>query len=124
MGIDRIGKGGLPPTDAGPGAVEGVEKKRAVEEAFSVEGPAPAGAASETAAIDPASPLARLRRGEIDVNGYVDLKVDEATHGIEGLSRAELHDIRKVLRDQLSTDPGLQDLVRQAAGKFPDVPED
>lgn len=128
MGIDRIGKGGAPPATpevAGSGA-SGVEKKGGPDKpAFSVERPE-ASRAAQAAAVEAAetTPLARLRSGEIDVNGYVDLKVDEATRGLVGLSPAELADIKKVLRDQLATDPGLVDLVRQAAGKTPDTPDD
>ncbi len=121
MGIDRIGKGAPPPA---PEPAAGVEKK---EKTFSVDRASAAEARPATQAVDataPSTALARLRAGEIDVNGYVDLKVDEATRGLEGLSRTELDAIRKVLRDQIATDPGLVDLVRHAAGKAPDVPEE
>src|SRR6201991_3175447 len=118
MGIDRIGKGGAPPVtpeaqDSGSSrSIDSIEKKGQVEKAFSVERPDPTTQASQTGAAEsvPGSPaLARLRAGEIDVNGYVDLKVEEATIGLEGLSAAELDDIKKVLRDQMATDPGLTD---------------
>ncbi|MDF2697611.1 MAG: hypothetical protein K0S65_5994 [Labilithrix sp.] len=126
MGIDRIGKGGTPPTTPETKGSGSIEKKGPVEKAFSVERPDATRQASQAAGTEAtqSSALARLRSGEIDVNGYVDLKVDEATKGLEGLSPAELDDIKKVLRDQMSTDPGLMDLARQAAGKAPDVPED
>jgi len=58
------------------------------------------------------------------VNGYVDLKVDEVVKGLKGLSPAEIDDIRKMLRDQMATDPGLADLVRTATGQMPSPPED
>lgn len=116
MGIDRIGKGGAPPT--APGAVE---QKAPAEKAFAVERPE---RVEKADAVESSSALARLRRGEIDVNSYVDAKVAEATHGLEGLSPAELDAIRKVLRDQVATDPALVDLVRQSTGKAPSIPED
>jgi hypothetical protein len=128
MGIDRIGKGGAPPVAPETSSPGAVEKKGAIEKTFSVEKPDASTSADATSRAAPAeiasSPLARLRAGEIDVNGYVDLQVDEATRNLDGLSSSELDDIRKVLRDQLATDPGLIDLVRQTTGKTPDVPED
>ncbi len=127
MGIDRIGKGGAPPAAPEPQGSGSIEKKGSVEKAFSVERSDATRQPSQIGAADAAeasSPLARLRAGEIDVNTYVDLKVDEATQGLQGLPPAELDDIKKVLRDQLATDPGLTDLVRTATGKVPDVPED
>lgn len=127
MGIDRIGKGGAPPAAPEAQGSGSIEKKNAVDKPFSVERadatkePAHVGAAD---AAQGSTALARLRAGEIDVNTYVDLRVDEATQGLEGLSPAELEDIKKILRDQMATDPGLTDLVRTATGKTPDVPED
>lgn len=127
MGIDRIGKGGgLPPT----GDVSGATGKSPVdkpEKAFQVERPEASGHAHEAAGASAASatsPLARLRAGEIDVHGYVDLKVDEATKGLEGLGPAALEEIKRALRDQLRTDPGLADLVRSATGQAPTPPEE
>ena len=127
MGIDRIGKGGAPPATPETQGSGSVEKKGPVEKTFSVERTEASKQRAEvgaTDAADGASALARLRAGEIDVNTYVDLRVDEATKGLEGLSAAELDDIKKVLRDQMATDPALTDLVRTATGKTPDVPED
>ena len=137
MGIDRIGKGGAPPATPETQGSGSVEKKGGVEKTFSVERTEapkqPAEVAATGAAARPhemgvetdrMSALARLRAGEIDVNGYVDLRGDEATKGLEGLSAAELDDIKKVLRDQMATDPALTDLVGMATGKTPDVPED
>jgi len=130
MGIDRIGKGGgLPPTGdvSGSGGKSPVDRP---EKTFQVERPEKSGQAHEAAstsaasATAPTSPLARLRAGEIDVHGYVDLKVDEATRGLEGLGPAALDEIKRALRDQLRTDPGLADLVRSATGKAPTPPEE
>ena len=126
MGIDRIGKGGAPPATPETEGSGSIQKQGPVEKTFSIERteatkePAKVGAAESTQA----SPLARLQAGEIDVNTYVDLRVDDATKGLAGLSPAELDDIKKVLRDQMATDPALTDLVGMATGKTPDVPED
>ena len=136
MAIDRIGKGaGLPPTPegAGAGGAGGASKTDAT---FKVDRSDPTSATSATGAtgatnatqaaggVDPTSPLGRLRAGEVDVHGYIDLKVDQATSALKGLSAAELDEIKSVLRDQMKSDPGLADLVRTATGKMPTPPED
>ena len=121
MAIDRIGKGGnVPQTPEGPGksdASKGAER-------FTLEKPQDA---QKAGGVDPtraASPLARLRAGEIDVNGYVDLKVEAATQKLHGLNKAELDTIKKALREQIASDPALVDLVRTATGKVPSPPEE
>ena len=130
MAIDRIGKGGaLPPVPEGAGAVGGPEKAGAPFKVDRAEHAAPADPARLPQAVHfegaaATSPLARLRAGEVDVHGYVDLKVEEATKNLKGLPAAELEEITSVLRDQLRTDPGLADLVRTATGKMPSPPED
>jgi hypothetical protein len=72
----------------------------------------------------PATSLERLRAGQIDVNAYLDAKVDEATAHLHGLPRAELEAIRKMMRDQLATDPALAGLVKQATGHAPPAASD
>jgi hypothetical protein len=126
MAIDRIGKGaGLPPTPEtqGTGGAAGAKKTDAT---FKVDRPEAArtGNVDATSATSPSSPLGRLRAGEVDVHGYIDLRVDQATSGLDGLSAAELDEIKSVLRDQMKSDPGLADLVRTATGKMPTPPED
>jgi hypothetical protein len=126
MAIDRIGKGGaLPPTPE-VGGPAGASKAGGPAAPFAVERSEKAGPAAPTQNTQgtEATPLARLRSGEVDVNGYVDLKVDEATKGLKGVPAAELAEIKSVLRDQLRTDPGLADLVRTVAGKSPSPPEE
>jgi hypothetical protein len=121
MGIDGIGgKGGTPPL--GPDDVAGAGKPTKTERAertFSVEEAKPAQAAESVGAT---TPLGQLQRGEIDLDRYLDLKVDEATHGLEGLPPADLDQIKKTLKDQLATDPALTALVRQATGSTPREP--
>jgi hypothetical protein len=65
------------------------------------------------------SPLARLRAGEIDLDRYLDLKVDEATAHLKGLRARELSGLRSLLRTQLESDPSMVDLVQQATGQAP-----
>lgn len=130
MAIDRIGKGaGLPPTPeaAGTGAAGGARPSAGAEAPFTVDRAGAAGTAAGTeraGEVDATTPLARLKSGEVDVNGYVDLKVDQATKDLKGLAPHELEDIKSVLRDQMKTDPGLVDLVRSATGATPAPPSD
>jgi hypothetical protein len=63
--------------------------------------------------------LERLRRGEVDLDGYLDLKVHEATAHLKGLRSAELDGIRSVLRERLTEDPALAEMVRRATGEAP-----
>lgn len=118
MSIDRIGKSGGVQT---PEVATEVGQKDGVDKPFSVDRETPVGGVE---AIDETSPLERLRAGEIDVNGYVDLKVDRATHHVVGLSPEDLAELKKILREQMVSDPEFVDLVRQATGKVPEPPPD
>ncbi len=122
MAIDRIGKGGGAPPAAPD--MSGVDKKGAVQKPFEVQRGEPAKHVEAAHHVAGASPLARLRAGEIDVHGYIDLKVDEATAGLKGVSPAQLDEIKTTLRDQMATAPGLADLVKTATGHMPKPPED
>jgi hypothetical protein len=124
MGIDRIGKGSAPPPSGptgpkGPGSAEGAARP------FEVKRPIEPASAAGVASVSPASssPLEQLRAGKLDVNGYVDLKVDAATSHLRGMDPAELADVKKMLRDQIASDPALSDLVKQATGSTP-LPRD
>lgn len=123
MGIDGIGK--KPPTGTdGPTGAAGAGAAPKTGATFEVPETSAAGAASAASAVDASSPLARLRAGEIDVNAYVDLKVDEATKHLGPMPASDLADIKSLLREKLVSDPGLVDLVRQSTGHAPAVPED
>jgi hypothetical protein len=116
MGIDRIdkGSGGLPiadiqPSAAGDAAKTGAEFK--VDRAGSVEAP------SETS-------LDRLRAGRISVSEYLDIQVQQATAHLDGrVSTEQLSFIRDSLREQLSSDPVLVDLVKSTTGALPPARE-
>src|SRR5512140_2070495 len=113
MPIDPIGKGGgIPqaPAATGPDAASPAKP-------FEVSAGAPAQKADAAGAVS--GPLADLRAGKIDVNQYVDLKLDEATAHLKGLHASELAHIRDVLKEKLVHDPQIADLVRQAAGSVP-----
>jgi hypothetical protein len=125
MGIDGIGKKGPP---APPLPKEGATPARPAEAGrpFEVSGPARPAPAGQTGAVAPLAPtpLERLRAGEVDVNGYVELKVREATAHLAALPPAELEAIRSALRGRLASDPTLVELVRTATGAVPTPPAD
>lgn len=113
--VGGIGGGGPP----GPGKVGGPTgpitpattgatgpAKSSFGEALGVRGTEQTGAAS---------PLERLRSGEIDRNGYIELRVREATAHLEGvLPPDDLAKVQDQLRDVLENDPDVAALVRAA----------
>jgi hypothetical protein len=117
MGIDRIGKNGPPvpvPETGGPSGV------RPAGSTFQV----PATGSTSPAAspgLDPTraagAALERLQAGEVNLGGYVDLKVHEATAHLSALPAVELERIRSVLRERLASDPTLVDLLKTATGE-------
>ena len=125
MGIDGIGKGGAPPLPRTETGGTGDVGTRPAERAFEVHAPKAelvgvAGAAAASAAAP--GPLEQLRAGKIDVERYVDLKVDEATAHLHGVGDKELGAIKSMLRAQVVSDPALAELVTQAAGHAPKSP--
>jgi hypothetical protein len=126
MAIDRIGKGGssIPPKPpSGPERAQGSDAARPFEVQPS-NASAPH-ATAPTAPVAPAGsgPLERLQAGEIDLDRYLDLKVDEATRHLAGLRAHEMEDLRSLLRQELANDPALLDLVQQATGQRPTLKE-
>jgi hypothetical protein len=115
MSIESIGRKG-PPTSPPSADVQGSAPSPEAVAPFAISG-APARAAGTVDAPHPA--LERLRAGEIDVNGYVDAKVQDATAHLAALPAVQLEQIRSALRDRLAGDPGLVELVRKATGAVP-----
>jgi len=115
MGIDGIGKGGGV-SGIVPGSTPHVgeaAKTGAAAEPFRV---------AKGADVERAEPLTldRVRSGELSVFEYVDAKVHEATSHLVGrLTPEQLAFVQSNLREQMSTDPVLVDLVRAAAGAAP-----
>jgi len=107
MGIDGIGK--PPPIGPTGGTV----------------GSSPSGGEfklGETSAVEPTGELARLERGEIGLDAYLDGKVGEATQHLLGkLTPEQLDYVRQTLRAELSSDPVLLELVRRTTGKTPET---
>mgnify|MGYP003577176088 CR=1 FL=1 len=112
MSIDGVGRPPIPP--GGAGSVTGPSAAPGATETFEV---APSEAASASA---PANTLARLERGELSVEQYLDLRVDEAVAPLAGrLAPADLEMVKGSLRAELETDPVLIELVRRATGASP-----
>jgi hypothetical protein len=119
MPIDPIGKkGGIPPQPSGVSGPSAPTKK------FEVEAPKAATQAEAAEAVKGPSALEQLRAGKIDVNQYVEIKLDEATAHLKGMGAAELEQVREILRAKIVQDPHLVELVRQATGRVPSPPED
>jgi len=120
MGIDRIGSKGPPalPLEQARGPSSVAETSRPFEVTK-------AGQSPKVGAVDvPTTSLDRLRSGEIDLNGYLDEKVNEATAHLVDLPGDQLEGIRGALRDRMASDPTLVDLVRVATGSSPQPPQD
>ena len=115
MGIDGIGKGGAPPAATGidrPGsaAVGGVASPGAE---FKV-GKAASSEAATSVSLD------QVRSGAISISQYLDLKVNEATsHLADRLSAEQYAFVRSSMREQLSSDPALVELVKAVTGQLP-----
>src|SRR5579863_5920373 len=111
MGIERVGKPGAPVAPASP---------EAIQPPAHVDGASFAEVTAETRSVSPTtgpqSALEQLRAGAIDLNRYLDIKVQEATGSMADLAPAQVDRVRSALRDRLSSDPTLVDLVRKATG--------
>jgi len=106
MGIDGIGKAPPVAPAEGTGGATGASTEFRV---------------SPTGAAAPAGDLARLERGEIGLDAYLDGRVGDATRHLEGrLTPEQLDFVRETLRGQLSSDPVLVELVRRTTGKIPE----
>jgi hypothetical protein len=121
--VDRIGKGGAPPPAAGPTGPAPSEQTGKTFDVHGTEAPSATRAASQVAAPS-VTALDQLKAGKIDLNGYLDLKVHEATAHLQGLTPAHLDSVKSMLRDRMATDPELVDLVKQATGNVPNLPDE
>ena len=116
MGIDRIGQGGppVPVSEAGgPSRADGSGSPFRVPSAALDPVAGPQGASAPA----PSTALERLRAGEIDLGGYVDLKVDEATSHLSALPVDQLESIRDSLRERIVSEPSLVNLLQSATGE-------
>jgi hypothetical protein len=110
MGIDGI-KG--PGASSPPPPVEGAPKAT-FEDAIGT----PTQRAGSSGQVSNA--LARLGAGEIGVDEYLDVQVQQAVRHLEGkLSEAQFEFVQTSLREQLRQDPVLVELVRRTTGSTP-----
>lgn len=120
MSIDRIGKGpGATPTSPTNGVASASSKQT-----FSV-GEAPVTTATSGASgVAGSSPAEQVRRGEMSMESYLDLRVNEATRHLEGkLGAGDLARVQEMLRSQIANDPLIQEMVKAATGKLPPAGE-
>jgi hypothetical protein len=118
LGIDRIGKGASSPPDAltpKEGATRGASPSGAPFE-VNRKDTAAVPFAAPAASVAPSPALEAVRSGTLDVNGYLDAKVHEATAHLTHLSPTQLEAVQSVVRAQLVSDPHLAELVQHATG--------
>ena len=126
MGIDRIGKkepSAAPLTeDAGS---DKIGKTAKTARTFEMASPQAASRATEASPSEARrTALDRWRAGELDLDGYLDAKVDEATAHLSTIPPAELDALRGALRERISSDHTLVELVRSVTGHLPKPPGD
>lgn len=110
MSIDGIGKPGAGAPGASGGIAGGLDGAAAPKtgEPFHVDKAGPAEGARGSDA------LGRLQRGDIGVDEYLDARVEDAVGHLAGkLSNEQLDFVKETLREQLTTDPVLMELVRR-----------
>ena len=123
MGIDRIGKSAPPPATPSPEGTAG----RAIDptrRAFEIPANAPPSAQPSAGVAAADSSLAKWTSGQIDLDGYLDAKVDEAVRHLGALPAEQLEAIRRSMRERIASDPTLSELVRAATGHLPDPEKD
>jgi len=113
MGLDGIGRRGAPVTCAAHAERAAAKPFPSPSEVRAAAPPARPSLATSAGR----TPLDRLRTGEVDREGYLDLKVDEAVAHLEGLPPEELDAIRAALRGQLASESVLIQLVNRVEGK-------
>jgi hypothetical protein len=117
MSIDRIHKSTSQPPVSGPEGAAGARGKPAAE-AFGVE------KAARTEGATALSPAEQVRAGQMDLNTYLETRVQEATRHLEGKApRSVIEQVQGMLREQLAHDPALQEMVREATGIAPTADE-
>ena len=110
MGIDGISGRG----PSGLGGVTGPNAPVQKADSFRLDPQAP------VERTGPSDALERVRSGELSLDQYLDGRVQEAVEHLVGKLPAEQLDfVRETLREQLSSDPVLVELVRRTVGTDP-----
>jgi hypothetical protein len=113
MAIDGIGKppiSGLPSL-GGSSSVAGVKPQAD----FSIDSASGPGTAQPASAVDATNLTKQIESGQLTQERYLEARVDLAVQHLVGQIPADQIDvIQATLRDQLSTDPMLLDMVARA----------
>lgn len=121
MGIDGIGKRGGIPGASAPPAASGAAK---TGKTFELDVPQAPNRAETAASVSAASAHREVQAGRLDVEVYLDRKVEQATSHLEGMPSDDLASIRSMLREQLRSDPAFVELIQQATGQLPPPTDD
>ena len=124
MSIDRIGKGGSPPVGGAATGTPSAGPTAETGKPFEVKRPDASAPAQPTSAVADTSPLEQLQVGKLDLDGYLNAKLEQATAHLKSVPKVQLEQIRTMLREQLSSDPALADLDKHATGQVPSTPEE
>lgn len=111
MAVDGVGK---PPISGLPGPIASVSNSEPpTRSEFSIDGTSGPSPGAEVASVD-SELLRRLELGQVSQEQYLDIKAEQAVaHLVGRLPIEQVEIIRATLRDQLSSDPFLQRLIRQ-----------
>ena len=113
-GGGKVGGPGAPAPSPAPSSTTKIEPSTGKSFSEAVRGEGIDRAKGTEAAAGP-SPLERLRKGEIDLKAYVDIRVEQATAHLDGvLARADLEKMRAELKDVIEQDPDVAALVKAA----------
>jgi hypothetical protein len=120
MAIDGIGQGSGAPK-VGGAAISTVGGPDGTHFELPTEAADRASGAEGTKGADL---LDRVQRGEVRLDAYLDVRVDDAVGHLEGkLSPEQLEFVKEELREQLRSDPVLMELVRRTTGQSPQADE-
>lgn len=111
MAIDGIGR---PPIPGAPTSVAGEIPRATSRSEFQIKPAAESGATSSTLPVGN-SLVNQLHAGQLTQDQYLDIRAEEAVRHLVGkVSTEQIDLIRATLRERLSTDPLLINMIRRA----------